>query len=218
MNHNQMILIRAAAGDPDAKAEAVEIVLRGIQIYIRNDGDLPLDRCVGLPPQSARTKFKQIRRDYWLAMARQQIPADQKKTPADQLAHEIKTFLTCVWPAWRDRSEAPAEASELRRCLFMAARETAGRLPDSSKHLKRVIGDIEAGAYSPSPWSDLIMKTDMAIDRDCAIEYAHSPALQDEFGTLAAYQAYRRAEHHGRVLRPRPDPGTDMNLAIHVPE
>jgi hypothetical protein len=129
MNHNQMMLIRAAAGDPDAKAEAVEIVLRGIQIYIRNDGDLPLDRCFGLPPQSARTKFKQIRRDYWLCMAAQQIPADKKKTPADQLAHEIKTFLTCVWPAWRDRDEAPAEASELRRCLFMAARETAGRLP-----------------------------------------------------------------------------------------
>jgi hypothetical protein len=62
------------------------------------------------------------------------------------------------------------------------------------------------------------MKTTQQIDRDAAIEYAHSTALQAEFGTLAAYQAYRRAEHAGRIRYTRPDQGTDMNPAVNVPE
>lgn len=192
------ILVRACAGEQDAKAEAVDLVLRGVRAYLRSGGEIDLARCCGLPPPTARRKFARLRSHYWLCLAAQQIEAPTPWARSVALAHELQTFVSRVLPAWQHSAAPPPGASELRTALFNAVRADPG-IKTSVRTVHRATAGVDKSAPPQSLFGEFEMKTIAQIERDAKIEWEFSPSLQAEFGnSLAAYQAYRRAEHTGR--------------------
>ena len=62
-----------------------------------------------------------------------------------ELAREISTFESIVWPRWRDFPSPPEGCSELRRYLFEARR--LGELPSSERRLYSILKRDDAGAF-----------------------------------------------------------------------
>ena len=91
--NNYMTLMRAAAGDVEARDDAIAILLRGVRTYFECRGDIDLARCCGLPSPTARLKFGQLERDYWLCMAASYIVAKGPTARARALSHEFNTFV-----------------------------------------------------------------------------------------------------------------------------
>jgi len=210
MSDRYSILVRASAGDADAKAEAVEIVLRGIRFYLEESGARDLSSYCGLPPPTARRKFARMRSDYWICRATQLIDASKPWPCAVALERELRVFFTSIWPAWRHYENPPDGASDLRTALFHAVRAEPG-MKFSARSLYRRITAAESATPIQSLKGVLEMKTKAQIDRDAEIEWGFAPEVQAEFGgSLAAYQAYRRAEHAG-VIRTLGSKVTDKN-------
>lgn len=217
MNDRYSVLVRACAGDVEARAEAVGIVLRGIRFYLEGNGAVDLSSLCGLPPPTARRKFARMQSDYWICRAAQQIDAPSPWPCAQALEHEFRVFFTSLWPTWRHYEMPPAGASELRTALFHAVRAEPG-LKFGDRSLYRRITAPESATPLNSLRGVLEMKTNAQIDRDAAIEWGFAPELQAEFGgSLAAYQAYRRAEHAG-VIRVLGSKVTDKNSSGSVSE
>lgn len=206
-------LIRACAGDPDAKAEAFEFVMRGIRFYLESNGTRDLSGLCGLPSPTGRRKFAFLLRDYWICKAAWLIDAPSAWPRARALEGEFRTFFTCVWPAWRHYEMPPPGASELRTALFHAVRADPGMKFGHRTLYRRITEGAVSAALPQSLTGVFHMKTCAQIDRDAEIEWGFSPELQAEFGgNLASYQAYRRAEHAGVILGPG-SKVTDKNLA-----
>lgn len=217
MRDRYSILVRASAGDPDARAEAVEIVLRAIPFYVEGSGAVDLASLCGLPPPTARRKFARMRSDYWICRAAQLIDASKPWPCAVALEHEFRVFFTSIWPAWRHYEMPPVGASELRAALFHAVRAEPG-LKFGDRSLYRRITSPESATPLNSLRGVLEMKTNAQINRDAEIEWGFAPEVQAEFGgSLAAYQAYRRAEHAG-VIRSLGSKVTDKNPGGFVSE
>jgi hypothetical protein len=189
----QAILARAAAGDPRAREQAAEIVLRGVGTYLRLAGEVSLERCCGLPAPSARKRLSQLERDFHLARAFQQCTAPNR---AEQLACEIRDFMSRILPAWHGMAAPPEHASVLRTELFHAVTACPERFPFSSRQLRRIVGDAgEVATTTRSP-----MKTIHVIENEARLEFSGSPALRAEFqNNESAYLAFRRAEAMGAV-------------------
>jgi hypothetical protein len=84
-----------------------------------------------------RQQFRLARRNRWLRMAYDQI--DHSALPwsrCQKLTKHVIRYETIIAPRWQGRIEPPADASELRRALFYAARE--GELPTSTRSLYRI--------------------------------------------------------------------------------
>lgn len=217
MRDRYNILVRASAGDADAKVEAVEIVLRAIRFYLEGNGALDLSSYCGLPPPTARRKFARMRSDYYICLAAQLIGASKPWPCAVALERELRVFFTSIWPAWRHYENPPDGASDLRTALFHAVRAEPG-MKFSVRSLYRRIAAAESASPHQSLKGVLELKTFAQIDRDAEIEWGFSPELQAEFGSsLAAYQAYRRAEHAG-VFHYIPSKTTDKNATGFVSE
>ena len=186
------ILVLAAAGDRTAREAASEILLRGIGTYLRLAGEIPLERCCGLPGPSAKKRIAQMQRDYHLARAYQQCAGPNK---ADQLAGEIRDFLSRIWPSWSAMDAPPPTASELRSDLFQAVLACPENFPESSRQLRRIVGEVGQITTTRLP----SMKSMQIIDRESRLEFSASQALRDEFNTEEQYVAFRRAESEGRI-------------------
>lgn len=191
MTDRTALLARAAAGDPDARQAAAEILLRGLAVYLRCGGELDMARCCGLPPPAARRKLAQIERDHHLAAAYMLCIGPNR---AEQLAHEIRDFQTRIAPAWSDLPAPPPHASQLRAALFRALRACPDGFPTSSRQLRRIVG-------SPATtYQDNRMKSAEIIEAEARHEFASSPRLQTEFrNDLAGYLAFRKAEAAGHI-------------------
>lgn len=116
MTHSFDILSRAAAGDPEAEILAARILLNANRQFFRNQGALSLQRCAGLPESMA--KLLKQRRDYWLIVAFGCLDGGSKWFRCTLLAAEIERMLSVFWPRWKDLSDPPEEASQLRQALF----------------------------------------------------------------------------------------------------
>lgn len=190
---NHETLARAASGDPEAASAAVGILLRGIRAYFQCGGQVDLARCCGLPSPTARRKFDLLNRDFWLCAAARQIEAG---TPWDRsvlLGLELRKFTTRIWPAWQGKAEPPPGASELHTCLFRAVLATPEKIPATTRHLHRIVGEAET--YTQR---SLHMKSLEVIEREARLEWLASSGLRGEFPELDAYVAFRRAEAKGR--------------------
>ena len=218
MSDRYSIFVRASAGDPDARDEAVEIVLRGIRFYLESNGTRDLSSYCGLPPPTALRKRARLQSDYWICKAAWLIDAPSAWPRARALEGEFRTFFTCVWPAWRHYEMPPPGASELRTALFHAVRADPGMKFGYRTLYRRITEGAVSAALPQSLTGVLNMKTRAQIDRDAEIEWGFAPELQAEFGgNLASYQAYRRAEHAGVILGPG-SKVTDKNLTVVVSE
>jgi hypothetical protein len=189
--NNQAILTRAAAGDPQARDQAAEIVLRGVGTYLRLAGEVSLERCCGLPAPSARKRIAQAQRDYHLAKAFLQCAGPNR---AEDLAGHISDFMSRIWPSWRGLAEPPPSASELRADLHRAVLACPDNFPTSSRQIRRIVGDV--GEITTR---SIAMKTTAVIESEARIEYHASAGLRAEFATESAYVAFRRAEAAGAI-------------------
>lgn len=189
---NHETLARAASGDPEAASAAVGILLRGIRAYFQCGGQVDLARCCGLPSPTARRKFDLLNRDFWLCEAARQIEADTPWDRSVALGAELKKFMARIWPAWQGKGEPPPGASQLHACLFRAVAATPEKIPTTTRHLHRIVG--EAGHNTQR---SLHMKSIQVVEREARLEWLASSWLREEFSSLDAYLAFRRAEAKG---------------------
>ncbi len=104
----------------------------------RQQGALPLERYLKLPTIKA---MRRQRRDYWLSQAALLVCAQHETARCETVASELQRFMTRgPWAAWKRDGAAPADASELQRCLFEAAANHDGRRPPCAKTVERARG------------------------------------------------------------------------------
>lgn len=188
-------LVRAAAGDPEAREAATALLLHGIRTYLNAGGDLDLARCIGLPTPTAKNKFAQLKRDYWLCMAAVQLTAASPWERSVALQRELNKFLARIWPDCQGKDEPPPGASKLCACLFRAVAETPEKIPTTLRHLHRIVGE----AAETNTQRNFDMKTMEVVEREARLEWLASSWLREEFPDLDVYLAFRRAEAKGRV-------------------
>jgi hypothetical protein len=128
---------RLSVGELDN--ETADWIVRGFEIWIRNGGVLPLDRCLGLPSNPKNLKI--ATRNYWLIEASKLIPANSYWHRACLLKKEADKFHGWQWDCWKSRMLPPAHATELQKLLFCALKSGA-YLPSTNKQYQRIISDI----------------------------------------------------------------------------
>lgn len=205
---NYITLMRAAAGDVEARDDAVAILLRGVRTYFESHGEIDLARCCGLPSPTARGKFDLLERDYWLCIAFSHIDAPGPSARVNLLWNELGTFMERVWPNWKENGLHP-DASSLRVCLYRAVAAMPHKIPESARQIYRIVVqdpiDTQAGLH---------MKGLGVVERDARSEWERSRWLQREFPRAEAYCSYRRAEAAGRIRHSDkiPDKNTPCNV------
>lgn len=110
---------------------------RGLQLYIQGE---PLERALGLntaSAQGARACYRLLQRDRHLRRAAALLTG--ANPAAAQLGDAIAKFSTRVWPRWKTFTEPPPDASALYRELFHASRWADGRLPCSTRQIRRIL-------------------------------------------------------------------------------
>jgi hypothetical protein len=114
---------------------------------------LSLERCIGLPPPSARRRLALAKRDYWLGEARRYLEGPPWSRSV-ALSEAARHFLGTIWPAWRDQDAPPPYASGLRVALFWACKSAGGQLPATARQMHRLISDADShGNVGPEPAS-----------------------------------------------------------------
>lgn len=154
------VLLRVMAGDAAAKQRAADILLRGLVAWMEADGRIPLERCCGLPPPSARRAFNLARRDLWLCNAHRLCSGNSHWARSRALHVELNRFKAAIWPRWRGEAAPPPGASALRTALFHAMRyaeQLAGddgqpAIPGTARGLDFAVKGI--GAASSQPQSE----------------------------------------------------------------
>jgi hypothetical protein len=120
------ILCRFANGDESAVPLAREIFRRGWEPFLRAEGSLPLERCLGVSRRAKNDDAKGTR-NYWLGVAHRHCEGVTPWAKSVTLADELGRFQAVIWPSWCDFIEPPAGSSELRNALFHAMR-AAGKI------------------------------------------------------------------------------------------
>jgi hypothetical protein len=138
--------------------EALEWLARGFAKYDRDDGALPLERCLGLPALRER---RRLQRDYHLLQAAAAIGSTGSAgAQAQRLGRELDAFMRSEWLSWRTRDDPPPGASPLRFALFRAAKAMSGARP-GDKRLEQLIRletetarDFQEAAAACAPSTD----------------------------------------------------------------
>lgn len=195
---NHETLVRASAGDPDAREAATTLLMHGVQKYLNARGELDLARCIGLPSRAAKNKFALLNRNYWLCKAAGQLTAPSLWERSVALQCELNTFLARIWPHCPNKDEPPTRLSEVHACLFRAVAETPGKIPTAIRHLHRIVGEADTEI---STQRKLHMKSMEVVEREARLEWLATSCLREEFPNLDAYLAFRRAEANDRITR-----------------
>ena len=119
------------------------LLRKGIDAYLDAGGEIPLERCLGIP--STHAARRRLRRDSWLRKAATFIDASSRWTGSQKLEAEWNKFISRgPWQAWRDGDYPPPEATPLSEALFYA---TVCNRSDSltAKQIDRIVGHIFTG-------------------------------------------------------------------------
>lgn len=151
------ILVRAVSGDEASRGMAADILLSGLRTWMKADGRIPLERCCGLPPPTARRAFSRAQRDLWLSEAHRLCPGASHWQRSRALLVELRRFSSAVWPVWRDATDPPPGTSALRTALFRAlkhAEQLAGEnglpaIPGTARGLDFAVKGIASGISQP---------------------------------------------------------------------
>jgi hypothetical protein len=129
------IVARAAAGDFEGPVKGY--LQGGFRRFLEAGGALPLERCLRLPTTPKR--LQKARRDYWLRIAWDGIEASTDWARSVELARRVQEFRTLgIWQRWREHSEPPGGASELRAALFYAFKAGA-KVPETAQGLDSIL-------------------------------------------------------------------------------
>jgi hypothetical protein len=137
-----VIFNRALAGDTLARADALDIALRGWSIWMRSGGTIDLGRCMGIPTTASGRRWAKMLRDFHLAKAFNLIAGPSIPKRCATLAAAVRRFMTDIWPHWRHLEIPPFGAGEMNRHLFQAARALPERMSLSTKQIQRVVQTI----------------------------------------------------------------------------
>lgn len=96
----------------------------------------PLESCLGVPTRSALAR---ARRNHYVRQAAELLGGGSALEQAKRLHAELAVFMRCTWRAWRDRDDAPDDASEIRRTLFHLAKAMRGRPTLCVKQLQNIL-------------------------------------------------------------------------------
>jgi len=119
------------------------LLQKGFDIYLNAGGEIPLERCLGIP--KTHTAWRKLRRDSWLRQAASLIDADGTTTGSQKLEAEWNKFISRgAWNAWRDDPEPPADASLLSVALFWATRYNRSQSL-TARQIARIAGQIFTG-------------------------------------------------------------------------
>jgi hypothetical protein len=127
---------RLASGQPDQAS--LRWIQKGFEAWLRNGGDIPLERCLQLPKSQARMRL--MRRNFWLGLAAGLMEHKASLTNlAADLSAELHTFVSRgPWVAWHALEHPPGDASQLRTALFHVARNNDGEAL-SAKQVHRIL-------------------------------------------------------------------------------
>ena len=107
---------------------ALESLWLAAQLWLGDGAVQPLNRYLELP--ASPDKLRQASRDYWLRKAARLMPEKGPWLAATSLHRELVAFASRgAWCSWHDKSDPPAEASELRCALFWVMRHNSGDVP-----------------------------------------------------------------------------------------
>lgn len=113
----------------------VERVRRGVALWIDSDGQMPLERYLGLQTPA---KARQALRDVHLREAAALIRAGTLWLKASELARAAKEFELRKWPQWRRLDAAPAHATAIEQQLFKAMK-VCGQMPHTGERMRKII-------------------------------------------------------------------------------
>ncbi len=219
---NYQTIVRAAAGDQNAQEEALRIFLNGVRVWLRNAGELSLDRCMNLPPPSARSRLAKLKRDYWLTVAHGMCDGGSAWHRSTRLLAELTRFREVIWPAWKEQGGPPAGASELRSALYEVVIASPKKLPKSARAIHRIVTESHGEMSHRGGQNANVTTTNRSLPMSHNIraiaerEWKASPSLRAEFcDKFETYLAYRTAEAEGRikVLRSR-KAGVSVNINV----
>jgi hypothetical protein len=115
------LVMLAKIKDGDATAFEQAWLCRGLDAYFSANGQIPMERCLQLPPTIA--KWRQSCRDIWLMKAAGYIHAECAASGCAALRSEWITFVSRgPWRTWKEDAGPPASATPLHEALFWASR------------------------------------------------------------------------------------------------
>lgn len=124
------VLGRFASGDASAVPLAQEIFRHGWEPFVRAEGAISLERCLGVSRRAKNDAAKGAR-NYWLVVAHRHCNGETPWAKSITLADELARFQSAIWPAWRELAEVPTGSSDLRKALFYAMRAAEKIVTDS---------------------------------------------------------------------------------------
>ena len=119
------------------RRDDLEWLRQGFNLFLVNEGRLPLERCLHLP--NNERALRRALRDHWLRRAWQSLDVPSSWCRSEMLAAEIQRFRDDEWQRWLDLEQAPAEATPFKRALFNAFR-SHDRVPSTAMHLHNIAG------------------------------------------------------------------------------
>lgn len=137
----------------DIDVHQVRWVAEGFQRWLRAEGTIHLEKCLRLPTTPAQ--IARLKRNTWIIRARdalREVPAPGPEAVPSSTLSSTSTWPTAVvlareldkflerggWTQWKHLPHPPAEASQLRRCLFYVAKHNVGR-PMGTHQIDRVL-------------------------------------------------------------------------------
>lgn len=136
------LVMLAKITDGDATAFEHDWLRSGLDAYFNSNGQIPLERCLHLPPTIA--KWRQSRRDIWLMKAAMCIDAPTVAAGCATLRAEWSAFVSRgPWRSWKEDAGPPATATPLHEALFWASRLSRSKCL-GTKQIERIAGHVFA--------------------------------------------------------------------------
>ncbi len=135
----QVILAAFDPGQP-LPLSVDQAVRAAVRSWVHSDGQLPLQRLLGLMPTPRRQRLAV--RDHYLRQAAALIPEPSPWHRALQLQLAVDTFNASRWPCWRGMRQAPSHATPTEALLFAAASMSDEPLPSSPATLLDITRQI----------------------------------------------------------------------------
>ena len=185
----------AARGGSDGEVE--RRLRNGFQTFFKSGGEIPLERCLGLPARDAALAYRLAERDFHLRRAALLLAGPDGTPSSTALADACNRFMNVVWPCWKTLAQPPTGCSLVHTALFVAAHLGNGRLPESSRQAARIINPMLMCGNPAVLWAG---ERFSVFERDVRRVWLESEALRIEFeGSFARFRAWRRADAEGLV-------------------
>lgn len=138
MARDSIALLHRLITSQGTDAEAAEWAASGLASWLRLDGQVSLQRALGLGANTDRVR--RAIRDLWLREAAALLDHLTPWGRAKELCAAGDKFERRVWPCWRGEDCPPNYATPLQGALFFALK-AGTKLPGTARQWRNIIGD-----------------------------------------------------------------------------